>query len=185
MKLKNIILPALLVAAFLPQSASAITVAYSGTYTLVAGSYTPATLDPPITGTITVGGGSVTGADLVTVIGSSNYNFDSVQAQGLDPMTGDYVLDLQEAADPLKSDTLQLFLISPATLFSGLGATIDTTQSQIIGYPGGFDVSTDITGTFVVASAVPEPSTWALMILGFFGIGAMTYRRRMGAIVAA
>jgi hypothetical protein len=27
-------------------------------------------------------------------------------------------------------------------------------------------------------SAVPEPSTWAMMILGFVGIGAMTYRRR-------
>jgi hypothetical protein len=35
------------------------------------------------------------------------------------------------------------------------------------------------------ASAVPEPSTWAMMILGFVGIGAMTYRRRKGAMLAA
>ncbi|MDN3275966.1 PEPxxWA-CTERM sorting domain-containing protein [Frankia sp. RB7] len=27
-------------------------------------------------------------------------------------------------------------------------------------------------------SAVPEPSTWAMMILGFVGVGFMTYRRR-------
>jgi PEP-CTERM motif len=27
-------------------------------------------------------------------------------------------------------------------------------------------------------SAVPEPSTWAMMILGFTGIGFMAYRRR-------
>jgi hypothetical protein len=27
-------------------------------------------------------------------------------------------------------------------------------------------------------SAVPEPSTWAMLLLGFAGIGAMTYRRR-------
>jgi hypothetical protein len=33
--------------------------------------------------------------------------------------------------------------------------------------------------------AVPEPSTWAMMILGFFGIGAMTYRRRKSAMLAA
>jgi PEP-CTERM motif len=29
-----------------------------------------------------------------------------------------------------------------------------------------------------VASAVPEPSTWAMMILGFMGVGFMAYRRR-------
>jgi hypothetical protein len=31
---------------------------------------------------------------------------------------------------------------------------------------------------FLLASAVPEPSTWAMMILGFAGIGFMAYRRR-------
>jgi hypothetical protein len=34
-------------------------------------------------------------------------------------------------------------------------------------------------------SAVPEPSTWAMMILGFAGIGFVTYRRRMVASTAA
>jgi hypothetical protein len=28
------------------------------------------------------------------------------------------------------------------------------------------------------ASAVPEPSTWAMMILGFIGVGFMAYRRK-------
>jgi hypothetical protein len=28
------------------------------------------------------------------------------------------------------------------------------------------------------ANAVPEPSTWAMMILGFFGVGFMAYRRK-------
>lgn len=33
--------------------------------------------------------------------------------------------------------------------------------------------------TFVYAvAAVPEPSTWAMMILGFAGVGYMTFRRR-------
>jgi hypothetical protein len=31
---------------------------------------------------------------------------------------------------------------------------------------------------FSVASAVPEPSTWAMMILGFVGVGFLAYRRR-------
>jgi hypothetical protein len=30
-------------------------------------------------------------------------------------------------------------------------------------------------------SAVPEPSTWAMLVLGFFGIGAMAYRRKSKA----
>lgn len=35
-------------------------------------------------------------------------------------------------------------------------------------------------------SAVPEPSTWAMMILGFFGVGFVAYRRRnQGALSAA
>jgi hypothetical protein len=36
-----------------------------------------------------------------------------------------------------------------------------------------------------VLSAVPEPSTWAMMILGFCGIGAMAYRRRKSPMLAA
>ena len=36
-----------------------------------------------------------------------------------------------------------------------------------------------------IAGAVPEPSTWAMMLLGFAGIGFMTYRRRKSAAIAA
>jgi PEP-CTERM motif len=41
------------------------------------------------------------------------------------------------------------------------------------------------TFSFSLAAAVPEPSTWAMMILGFAGIGAMTYRRRKSSMLAA
>jgi hypothetical protein len=34
-------------------------------------------------------------------------------------------------------------------------------------------------------SAVPEPSTWAMMILGFFGVGFLAYRRRNGIAAVA
>jgi hypothetical protein len=36
-------------------------------------------------------------------------------------------------------------------------------------------------GAINVAPAVPEPSTWAMLILGFAGMGFMAYRRRKGA----
>jgi hypothetical protein len=31
---------------------------------------------------------------------------------------------------------------------------------------------------FTNVNAVPEPATWAMMILGFFGVGFMAYRRK-------
>ena len=37
----------------------------------------------------------------------------------------------------------------------------------------------------VVLTAVPEPSTWAMMILGFAGVGYLAYRRRNQAALAA
>src|SRR5262249_52334195 len=37
-----------------------------------------------------------------------------------------------------------------------------------------------------IASAVPEPSTWAMMMLGFAGVGFMAYRRKSkSALMAA
>ena len=33
-------------------------------------------------------------------------------------------------------------------------------------------------GTGTLIAAVPEPSTWAMMILGFLGVGFMAYRKR-------
>lgn len=39
----------------------------------------------------------------------------------------------------------------------------------------------DINGTLTsleISAAVPEPSTWAMMIIGFCGLGFLTYRRR-------
>jgi hypothetical protein len=46
----------------------------------------------------------------------------------------------------------------------------------------GFNEGTLASGTFTIGSpfiaAVPEPSTWAMMILGLLGLGFLAYRRR-------
>jgi hypothetical protein len=47
------------------------------------------------------------------------------------------------------------------------------TAYTLVAYPNSVFYAT--TGS---VSAVPEPSTWAMLVLGFAGIGAMTYRRR-------
>jgi hypothetical protein len=39
-------------------------------------------------------------------------------------------------------------------------------------------------GTFTV-QAVPEPSTWAMMLLGFVGLGFMAYRRKSALVASA
>jgi hypothetical protein len=54
--------------------------------------------------------------------------------------------------------------------FSLVGDTFTFTTNSFPG-PGTF------TGVFNVG-AVPEPSTWAMMILGFAGVGFMAYRRK-------
>jgi hypothetical protein len=43
--------------------------------------------------------------------------------------------------------------------------------------PGNLFIPGDL-GSLTVTAAVPEPGTWAMMILGFAGIGFMAYRRR-------
>jgi hypothetical protein len=35
----------------------------------------------------------------------------------------------------------------------------------------------------ISVTAVPEASSWAMMILGFLGVGFMTYRRRLGSVL--
>jgi hypothetical protein len=37
----------------------------------------------------------------------------------------------------------------------------------------------------VIGFAVPEPATWAMMLIGFFGLGAALRRRRAAGALAA
>ena len=61
------------------------------------------------------------------------------------------------------SDTLNVYLDAPGGDTVGLS---------------GHDYATPV-------SAVPEPSTWAIMLPGFAVLGFMAYRRRRGATLAA
>ena len=71
---------------------------------------------------------------------------------------------------------LQNFTFNETNLMSVV-FTPTTTQGPFIQFD---NVGVD------VASAVPEPSTWAMMILGFAGIGFMAYRRKsQPALMAA
>ena len=53
------------------------------------------------------------------------------------------------------------------------GGTADTPYGLIVASTG-----VETFGNGALIAAVPEPSTWAMMILGFFGLGFMAYRNK-------
>jgi hypothetical protein len=65
--------------------------------------------------------------------------------------------------------------------FTITGVTTANFVANNLGFFFAADLSTTTTGevgaTATVMTAVPEPSTWAMMILGFVGVGFMAYRR--------
>jgi hypothetical protein len=53
-----------------------------------------------------------------------------------------------------------------------------TTFTTVAFNSGVGEASANVTGNFFYVAAVPEPSTWAMIILGFAGIGFTAYRRK-------
>jgi hypothetical protein len=130
----------------------------------------------PLTGFIGVDAtssntGMITYYDLFT--NGKEFNFSGLTDQTAGG--GHYVFHGTSVGD--SGVTIQLVLDTTSSLFSGLPTIIDTTSS-------GIPHEGPVAGTLTIAAAVPEPSTWAMMILGFFGVGAMAYRRRNKSALA-
>jgi hypothetical protein len=51
------------------------------------------------------------------------------------------------------------------------------TDYELYPYSSASGGGVDVHGTMTVA-AVPEPATWAVMVLGFGGVGFLAYRRK-------
>jgi PEP-CTERM motif len=66
-------------------------------------------------------------------------------------------------------------------LLNGPGIESVTFYGNAEGFAGFTNQPID---TLVLTTPVPEPSTWAMMLLGFAGIGFMAYRRKSAAIAA-
>lgn len=139
------------------------------------------------------GGGATSGQlvlNLPTVAAVANIPFGSIAP---------YLVDLTF------TENGHSFTITPANLASGSqfqtgagGVVFTLTSEQNFANPtptleiftsswqvhSGLDGGTLNQGNFTLeapvlaAPAVPEPSTWAMMILGFLGVGFMAYRRR-------
>lgn len=126
--------------------------------------------------------------------------------QTFDLVAGTYVLGFYLSGNPDGDPTMKSISVSlsptssdnisnPYTFTSGSSHTLDYTYYSITfttsGGPETLSFASNDPGSFggvvggVTISAVPEPSTWAMMVLGFAGMGFLTYRRRAKAAVAA
>jgi hypothetical protein len=118
-----------------------------------------------------------TASDMVTsaAISSPLGEFDTI----LPTKTGDAggVFSLFVGTGTITSPFFSLFLIDPAAMLLGQPVTLNE-DSEIIQLftTQGPALGVNLTGTFT--AAVPEPSTWAMMLLGFAGLGFMAYRKK-------
>lgn len=70
--------------------------------------------------------------------------------------------------------------VSIGSFTYGLGTYIASFTYGGSTVPGLFETNFGSPATAVV-TAVPEPATWAMMIVGFLAMGMMAYRRRSGS----
>jgi PEP-CTERM motif len=105
----------------------------------------------------------------------------TITLTGKGPEAGVYIFGEQKL-------TLHGFTTSGAelTVATGLAAGFTAISEVTVGPTGsvGFDFLPPGTN-FILTAAVPEPSTWAMMVLGFAGVGFVAYRRRNSAMLAA
>ena len=112
--------------------------------------------------------------------------------------------------DFTRSFTLRINFINPAGVTQSIAATLEGDERTgvdrwevdfnnnpfVLAFAGGTltlwvddisvrneDLSANINGhiTFTSMTAVPEPTTWAMMLIGFAGLGFMGYRRTRSA----
>lgn len=86
----------------------------------------------------------------------------------------DYLIEMNVFANAHPSGTATAFLDPYLSLDPSLVA---------LGYS--IITSEGIGNNLTVNAAVPEPSTWAMMILGFSGVGFMAYRRKSKPVMMA
>lgn len=157
-----------------------------------------------VTGTITTDGATqLTQSDII----DWNLTFDlgNNQINLTGPLSGNNSLDLY-TGKALTADATHLYFNYGLTTDDGfLEFNVRSTSEYVVlfdvGFQGVGELSLDdgssiltndtlaasgntIIGTASQVSAVPETSTWAMMILGFAGLGCLAYRRGRGVTLA-
>jgi len=97
-----------------------------------------------------------------------------------DPTHNNFFFSDNASAATLAASTNWFYIIQP---WYNNPQTI-AAQFYGVSYPGTFIDHYNgqyVPGNWSMTAAVPEPSTWAMMILGFFGLGFIAYRRKNSA----
>jgi len=68
-----------------------------------------------------------------------------------------------------------------------IGQGFNAHNSEVVVSGQGYydEIYGTLTRQVVVETSVPEPATWAMMILGFCGLGLMAYRRKKNVLLFA
>jgi hypothetical protein len=155
------------------------------------------------TGNLSLNGVDGFSANAITFVGSANIGADTGNLAGLGTCTGCVTMTSFTSASTnfqvytATNNGLTTTLTLASAVFSsvpnnigGLDLTVSGSgTATLTGFdptPGSFRLTSQgATGggnfTFsatTVVAGVPEPSTWAMMILGFVGLGFMAYRRK-------
>jgi hypothetical protein len=134
-----------------------------------------------------IGGGTVTGTFTLNTYGflENNYSLTTTAAGAFPGFTytasdsfysnGVFYVDFQPGYEQDLHLTFASSLLVP-NLNNVLGGyeCIGSFSCYVTAGPGG---PTRYIGEGSFASAVPEPATWAMMVLGFLGVGFLAYRR--------
>jgi hypothetical protein len=132
-----------------------------------------------IGGTWTLDYDLVAGLGLVNNANANSATPTAPGVTGLLGLTGEVV----DGKVELFATSYGLNELSPSYLYEITDTLADSTIAQAAGesfttlYSSPLDVSIRGVAFAPIASAVPEPSTWAMMLLGFGGLGLAGYRR--------
>jgi hypothetical protein len=180
-------LSALVISASMATAATAdtfLTYTVDGTYNNGGGTITGTfTVDATVAATAPGGTRDLTAINLVQTgsggVNSFNFTDTSVASDYLYRPPSFYNLTINDGGNLLN---LGFDLDGGALATTGFGNS--TVETEFSGAPI-FVVSGTITEGPGMTAAVPEPSTWAMMILGFMGVGFMAYRRKRNGLASS
>jgi hypothetical protein len=149
--------------------------------------YSPTGLAVAANGQILIGNGNAGQTIILDPTGAGKVVASFSQVSGedqvwYDPKTGRWFLAARNnpggpVLGIIDSNT-DAFLQNLMTTFNDHSVAVDPISGEVF-VPFGADANNSVcpNGCIAVFAAVPEPSTWAMMILGFAGVGYMAYRR--------